>query len=69
MIAAGHNNAPIIGLLVGAGADPNAKNAQGQTALDIAKSAGFDAAIGALKFLAKAGGAEVRTSPMPAGSN
>jgi len=56
MIAAGHNNAPIIGLLVGAGADPSIKNPQGQTALDIANSAGFDAAVGALKFLSKASG-------------
>jgi quinoprotein dehydrogenase-associated probable ABC transporter substrate-binding protein len=55
MIAAGHNNAPIIGLLVGAGADPNAKNPHGQTALDIATSAGFDSAVGALKFLTKTG--------------
>lgn len=53
MVAAGHNNAPIVGLLVGAGADPNVKNAQGQTALEIASSAGFDAAVGALKFLSK----------------
>jgi quinoprotein dehydrogenase-associated probable ABC transporter substrate-binding protein len=53
MIAAGHNNAPVIGLLVGAGADPNAKAANGQSALDIATSAGFDAAVGALKFLSK----------------
>lgn len=69
MIAAGHNNAPIIGLLVGAGADPNAKNAHGQTALDIATSAGFDAAVGALKFLSKTSGAAVKAAPMPAGPN
>ncbi|MGE3228589.1 MAG: quinoprotein dehydrogenase-associated putative ABC transporter substrate-binding protein [Hyphomicrobium sp.] len=65
MIAAGHNNAPVIGLLVEAGADPNAKNAHGQTALDIATSAGFDSAIGALKFLSKAS----KGPPMPAGPN
>lgn len=69
MIAAGHNNAPIIGLLVGAGADPNAKNAQGQTALDIANSAGFDSAIGALKFLSQAKGAAKKAEPEAAGSN
>lgn len=66
MIAAGHNNAPIIGLLVAAGADPNAKNAHGQTALDIATSAGFDSAVGALKFLTKP---SVARSPTPAGPN
>jgi quinoprotein dehydrogenase-associated probable ABC transporter substrate-binding protein len=67
MIAAGHNNAPVIGLLVGAGADPNAKNTHGQTALDIATSAGFESAIGALKFLTKTGG--TKPAPTPAGSN
>jgi quinoprotein dehydrogenase-associated probable ABC transporter substrate-binding protein len=69
MIAAGHNNAPIIGLLVGAGADTDAKNARGQTALDIATSAGFDAAVGALKFLSKTSGAAVKAAPMPAEPN
>jgi len=66
MIAAGHNNAPILGLLVGAGADPNAKNPHGQTALDIAISAGFDSAIGALKFLSRTTG---KSTPMPTGPN
>jgi quinoprotein dehydrogenase-associated probable ABC transporter substrate-binding protein len=67
MIAAGHNNAPVIGLLVEAGADPNAKNTHGQTALDIATSAGFDSAVGALKFLTKTGG--TKPAPAPAGPN
>ena len=69
MIAAGHNNAPIIGLLVGAGADPNAKSALGQSALDIATSAGFEAAAGALKFMAKPTGAGPKPQDPPAGSN
>ncbi len=68
MIAAGHNNAAIIGLLVGAGADPNVKSRQGKTALEIATSAGFDSAVGALRFMAKPPGGGVRT-PAPAGSN
>jgi ankyrin repeat protein len=37
MVAATHNNAPMIGLLMDAGADPDVKNAQGQTARDVAK--------------------------------
>jgi ankyrin repeat protein len=37
MIAASHNNAPMIGLLMDAGADPDIKNSQGQTASDVAK--------------------------------
>lgn len=70
MVAAGHNNAPVIGLLVAAGADPNARNAHGQTALDIATGAGFDAAVGALKFLSRPTGAAVKAPPrMPAGPN
>ena len=36
MIAAANNSAPMIGLLMAAGADPNVKNAQGQTAVDVA---------------------------------
>jgi quinoprotein dehydrogenase-associated probable ABC transporter substrate-binding protein len=69
MIAAGHNNAPIIGLLVGSGADPLAKNSQGQTAEDIASSAGFDAAVGALKFLSKTSRHGAAGEAAPAGSN
>ena len=37
MIAASSNSAPMIGLLMDAGADPSVKNAQGQTAEDVAK--------------------------------
>ncbi|MEM7192919.1 MAG: ankyrin repeat domain-containing protein [Pseudomonadota bacterium] len=36
MIAAANNSAPMIGLLMAAGADPKVKNAQGQTAVDVA---------------------------------
>lgn len=51
MIAAGHNNAPMIGLLLRAGADATKKAADGKTALDVAVTAGNDAAAQALKFL------------------
>jgi quinoprotein dehydrogenase-associated probable ABC transporter substrate-binding protein len=37
MIAASNNSAPMIGLLMDAGADPAIKNAQGQTAEDVAE--------------------------------
>ena len=37
MIAAAHNSPPMIGLLMDAGADPELKNKQGQTARDVAK--------------------------------
>jgi quinoprotein dehydrogenase-associated probable ABC transporter substrate-binding protein len=40
MIAATHNSAPMIGLLMDAGADPAIKNAQGLTATDVAEKNG-----------------------------
>ena len=52
MVAAGQNNAPMIGLLLRAKADAKLKSAQGKTALDIAREANNEAAVGALKFLA-----------------
>lgn len=36
MIAAANNSAPMIGLLMAAGADPDVKNEEGQTAVDVA---------------------------------
>ena len=65
MIAAGHNNAPIIGLLAGAGADLEAKSSSGQTALEIATGAGFDAAVGALKLMQKSPGRATKTPADP----
>lgn len=53
MISAGHNNAPMIGLLLRAGADPALKSNEGKTALDIAQKALHDDAVGALKFLTR----------------
>lgn len=53
MVAAGHNNAPLIGLLLRFGADPTMKSAEGKTALDIALEAKSEAALGALRFLTK----------------
>lgn len=72
MIAAGHNNAPMIGLLLRAGADPAMKSADGKTAIDVAQKALNDDAIGALKFLARpsgpgaAGVAPSKPAPPPA---
>lgn len=56
MIAAGHDNAPMIGLLLRGGADPSLKNDEGKTALDVAKKALHDDAIGALRFLTPSAG-------------
>jgi ankyrin repeat protein len=64
MVAAGHNNAPIVGLLANAGADLNAKSNAGLTALGIAEAARNEAAIGALKFIARS--AVGKEKPPPA---
>jgi quinoprotein dehydrogenase-associated probable ABC transporter substrate-binding protein len=53
MIAAARNVAPMIGLLVQAGADPTLKSDLGQTAADIAKQNGAEAAGKALRLVAK----------------
>lgn len=51
MIAAGHNNGPMIGLLLAKGAKPETKNNVGKTALDIARDARHDVAATALQLL------------------
>lgn len=57
MVAAGHNNTAMIGLLLKAGADPTLKNSEGLTASEIAERAQFDNVVGALKLLGKDSGA------------
>jgi len=54
MVAASHNNAPMVGLLLQSGADHAAKNAKGQTALDIAKLNGNLDAAQAISVVSKA---------------
>jgi ankyrin repeat protein len=56
MVAAGHNNTAMIGLLLKAGADPTLKNHEGLTAAQIAERAQFDNVVGALKLLGKESG-------------
>ncbi|HEY1725152.1 MAG TPA: quinoprotein dehydrogenase-associated putative ABC transporter substrate-binding protein [Steroidobacteraceae bacterium] len=51
MIAAAHDNAPMIGLLAHAGARLDAKSAEGQTALDIANQNGSDSAVRMLQLM------------------
>jgi quinoprotein dehydrogenase-associated probable ABC transporter substrate-binding protein len=63
MIAAGQNNAPMIGLLLRAGADPKMKSAAGKTALDIATEAYNDNAAGALKFLTGSSAGSTNAEP------
>ena len=53
MIAAARNVAPMIGLLMQAGARADLKSAQGKTALEIAEQNGAEAAAKALKLIGK----------------
>jgi quinoprotein dehydrogenase-associated probable ABC transporter substrate-binding protein len=53
MVAASHDNAPMVGLLLQSGADVAAKNKQGETALDIAKLNGSQGAARAITVLGK----------------
>lgn len=55
MLAAAHNNAPIVGLLAQAGADRNARAADGMSAADIAQKNGNHAVVSLLKLLDQSG--------------
>jgi ankyrin repeat protein len=63
MIAASHNNAPMIGLLMDSGADPALKNEQGLTATDVAQKNGNLEAAQAILVL---GSARSASAPAPA---
>jgi hypothetical protein len=54
LLAAAHNNAPIVGMLVQSGADPSFKSPQGQTAADLAKQNGNAAVVSLLNLLSQA---------------
>ncbi|MGH8112917.1 MAG: ankyrin repeat domain-containing protein, partial [Rhodanobacteraceae bacterium] len=63
MVAAGHDNAPLIGLLIQAGAKVDARADDGRTALDDAKDNGSAAAIQTLNVMTRF------APPPPQGSN
>ena len=63
MIAATHNSAPMIGLLMDAGADPAVKNAQGLTATEVAEKNGNLEAAQAILVL---GSGRSAAAPPPA---
>jgi ankyrin repeat protein len=50
MIAAAHDNAPLIGVLMRAGARADIKSQEGQTAMDIATQNGSDSAARTLQL-------------------
>ncbi|MFT3731866.1 MAG: quinoprotein dehydrogenase-associated putative ABC transporter substrate-binding protein [Hyphomicrobium sp.] len=55
LLAAAHNNAPIVGLLVQSGADQKFKSPQGQTAADLARANGNSSVVSLLNLLSQAG--------------
>jgi quinoprotein dehydrogenase-associated probable ABC transporter substrate-binding protein len=66
MVAATHNNPPMIGLLMEAGADANLKNDRGQTARDVAQLNGNAEAAQAILVL---GSAKAASAPKPEGED
>jgi quinoprotein dehydrogenase-associated probable ABC transporter substrate-binding protein len=54
LLAAAHNNAPIVGLLTQAGADPTFKSPEGQTAAELAQQNGNTAVVSLLGLLSQA---------------
>ncbi len=65
MIAATHNNPPMIGLLIQSGADASLKDDQGQTATDVATRNGNIESAQAIMVLGAAKAAESEPSPAP----
>ncbi|MBK5199226.1 MAG: quinoprotein dehydrogenase-associated putative ABC transporter substrate-binding protein [Methyloceanibacter sp.] len=65
MIAAVHNNPPMIGLLMESGADTSLKNDQGQTAANVAELNGNIEAAQAIMVLGSAKAAASEPSPAP----
>lgn len=55
ILAASHNNTPIVGLLAQSGADVNVKTKDGKTAAELAKANGNDAVVSLLRLLDQAG--------------
>lgn len=64
MIAAAHDNAPMIGVLMRAGARVDVRSQEGQTALDIAKQNGNDSAIRTLQLFQSSAGVTGGLSPV-----
>jgi ankyrin repeat protein len=69
MIAAGYDNAPLVGLLIQAGAEIDVRSDDGKTALDIAEDNGSDTAVSTLELMARfavpksASAPEMQSSP------
>ena len=65
MIAAAHDNAPMIGVLIRAGARADVKSQEGQTAMDIAQQNGSDSAARTLQLFERTGTAAGKDSASP----
>ncbi|MGP8232765.1 MAG: quinoprotein dehydrogenase-associated putative ABC transporter substrate-binding protein [Methylovirgula sp.] len=56
MLAAAHNNPPIVGLLLQSGADPSKRSLDKKTALDFAVENGNDSVVSLIRLLQQSGG-------------
>jgi len=56
MLAAAHNNTPIVGLLLQSGADASKKSPDGKTALDLATENGNDTVVSLIRLMQQANG-------------
>ncbi len=56
MLAAAHDNTPIVGLLLQSGADAAKKSPEGKTALDFATENGNDTVVSLIRLMQQAGG-------------
>ncbi|REF87344.1 amino acid ABC transporter substrate-binding protein (PAAT family) [Methylovirgula ligni] len=56
MLAAAHNNPPIVGLLLQSGADPSKRSPDKKTALDFAVENGNDSVISLIRLIQQSGG-------------
>lgn len=63
MIAAGYDNAPLVGLLVQAGAEMDVRSDAGKTALDIAEDNGSETAVKTLELMARFSAPQPASAP------
>ena len=56
MLAAAHNNPPIVGLLLQSGADPSKRSPDKKTALDLAVENGNDSVVSLIRLIQQSGG-------------
>jgi ankyrin repeat protein len=56
MLAAAHNNPPVVGLLLQSGADPSKRSPDKKTALDLAVENGNDSVVSLIRLIQQSNG-------------